>query len=75
MTKTAEDDISAVVPLAEEVVLVGKRSLDTGTVRVSVTTATVEDVVRETLRSRRAEVVRVPIDREVTEAPETPARG
>ncbi len=58
-----------VLPLAEEVLRVGTRVVETGRVRVSLRTDTVEELVRETLRGRRAEVERVPIGRQVDEAP------
>lgn len=38
--------------------------------RVSLSTETVEDVVRETLRGRRAVVERIPVGREVHEPPQ-----
>jgi stress response protein YsnF len=64
-----------VVPLAEETLHVGKRRVETGRVRVSLTTETVEQVVRETLRTRRTDIVRVPVGREVTEVPKTRQEG
>ena len=64
-----------VVPLAVEILRVGKRTVESGRVRVSLSTETVEDVVRDALRTRHAEVERVPIGREVTEAPQTRQEG
>ncbi|WP_052402589.1 DUF2382 domain-containing protein [Muricoccus aerilatus] len=64
-----------VIPLVEEVLRFGKRSVETGRVRVSLTTETVEETLRETLRNRRAEVVRVPVGREVSEVPATRQEG
>ena len=64
-----------VLPLAEERLLVSKRVVETGRVRVAVTTETAEEVVRDVLRTRRAEVERVPIGREVTEVPQSRQEG
>ena len=64
-----------VIPLAEEVLHVSKRTVETGRVRISLSTETVEDVLRDTLRTRRAEVERVQIDREVSEPPQTRQDG
>jgi len=62
-----------VLPLVEETLLVGKRRVETGRVRVSVGTDITEQVVRETLRSERAELERVPIGRELAEGEPAPA--
>ena len=62
-----------VLPLVEETLLVGKRRVETGRVRVSVNTETEERVVRETLRSERAEMERVPIGRELAAGEPAPA--
>lgn len=64
-----------VIPLVEEVLRLSKRTVETGRVRVSLTTETVEEILRETLRSRRVEVERVPIGREVSEVPSTRQQG
>lgn len=58
-----------VVPVAEELLRLAKREVETGRVRVRLTTETVPETLRETLRHRRAEVERVP----VADAPETDA--
>jgi stress response protein YsnF len=58
-----------VLPLLEEVARVEKNAVETGRLRVAVRTETVEDVVRDTLRGRHAEVERVAIGREVATAP------
>ena len=63
----------AVLPLVEEALRVGKRRVETGRVRVSVATEAEERVVRETLRSERAEVRRVPVGRELVEGEPAPA--
>jgi uncharacterized protein (TIGR02271 family) len=64
-------DEAAVLPLVEEALRVGKRRVETGRVRISVSTEAEERVVRETLRGERAQVERVAIDRELAagEAP------
>jgi len=63
------------VPLAEEILHIGKRTVETGRVRISLSTETVEDVLRDTLRTRRAEIDRVQIGREVSEPPQTRQEG
>jgi stress response protein YsnF len=63
----------AVLPLVEEALRVGKRRVETGRVRVSVRTEAEERIVRETLRSERAELERVPIGRELAEGEPAPA--
>jgi uncharacterized protein (TIGR02271 family) len=62
-----------VLPLVEEALRVGKRQVETGRVRVSVTTDIEERVVRETLRSERTELERVPINRELAVGEPAPA--
>ena len=64
-----------VIPLVEEEVRLSKRTVETGRVRVFLTTETVEETLRETLRSRRAEIERVPVGREVKEVPATRQEG
>jgi stress response protein YsnF len=66
---TAEE---VVLPLVEEALRVGKRRVETGRVRVSVSTDVEERVVRETLRSERAELERVPVNRELAEGEPAP---
>ena len=64
-----------VIPLVEEVLRLCKRTVETGRVRISLTTETVDEILRETLRTRRAEVERVPVGREVSEVPATRQEG
>ncbi|WP_211257613.1 DUF2382 domain-containing protein [Muricoccus aerilatus] len=64
-----------VIPLAEEVLHLGKRTAETGRVRVSLSTETVEETLRETLRSQRTEIRRVPVGCEVGEVPATRQDG
>jgi len=71
----ASGRIEEVIPLVEEVLRLGKRTVETGRVRISLTTETVQEVLRETLRTRRAEVERVPVGREVSEVPATRQEG
>jgi stress response protein YsnF len=61
-----------VIPLAEERAAVSKREVETGRVRVALTTATDTVVVRETLRGRRIEVERVPVNRTLPEGEPAP---
>jgi len=69
--QASAEPVELVIPLAEEVLRVSKRTVETGRVRVSVTTGMAEEVVRETLRTRRAEVKRVAIGHEVRDVPQT----
>jgi stress response protein YsnF len=64
-----------VVPVVEEELRVSKRQVVKGRVRVRTVVDTVEEVAREELRSETIEVTRVPIDREVTEAPAVRTEG
>ncbi len=74
MAERIDDTAGEVVlPLVEEALRVGKRRVETGRVRVSVSTDIEEQVVRETLRSERAELERVPIGRELAEGEPAPA--
>ena len=59
------------LPLIEETARIDKRVVETGQVRVSTRTETVEQVLRETLRSDMVGVTRVPINRTLAEG-ETP---
>ncbi|MDJ0390495.1 DUF2382 domain-containing protein [Roseomonas sp. E05] len=59
-----------VVPVVEEVLRASKTKRETGRVRVSIRTETVEDMVEARLRSRAASVERVAVGREVTEVPQ-----
>jgi stress response protein YsnF len=59
-----------VVHLSEETVRVDKVQRETGRVRVSVTTDSVEDYVSETLQSKATRVERVEIGKEVSTPPQ-----
>jgi stress response protein YsnF len=56
-----------VIPLAEEMLAVSKRKVETGRVQVALTTETQTVIARETLRGRRVEVERVPVGRTLAE--------
>jgi stress response protein YsnF len=56
--------------LAEEEVHVGKREVTTGKVRVRTLVDVVTEPVRASLQEETVEVTRVPIDREISEAPQ-----
>jgi len=71
--ETQDAASEAVLPLVEEALRVGKRRVETGRVRVSVSTEIEEQIVRETLRSERAELERVPIGRELVDGEPAPA--
>ena len=68
-TETIETGTARTIPLLKERLVVGRRVVETGRVRVHLSTATEDAVVRETLRSERVEVERVPVGREVAAAP------
>jgi len=61
----------AVLPLIAETARIDKRAVEIGRVRVSTRTETVEEVLRETLRSDMVGVTRVAINRTLAEG-ETP---
>jgi stress response protein YsnF len=61
-----------VIPLAEEAVTVSKREVETGRVRVALTTDTETFIAREVLRGRRVEVERVPVGRTLAEGEAPP---
>ena len=61
-----------VIPLAEEVLAVSKRKVETGRVQVALTTETQTVVARETLRGRRVEVERVPVGRTLADGEAAP---
>ena len=60
-----------VLPLIAETVRIGKRTAETGRLRVRTETETLDQVLHETLRSDTVGVTRVPIDRPLA-AGETP---
>ena len=72
---TGVEPTETVVPVVEETLSIGKRAVETGRVRVALTTDTVEEVLRETLRTRRAEIERRPVGRTVTEVPRLRQEG
>lgn len=58
------------VPLVEETLSVGRREVETDHVRVRTVVDVHEMVVEDQLRVGRLDVARVPIEREVAQAPE-----
>ena len=62
ITELAVGDV-VTVPVIEETAGVGTRAVETGRVRVRTATETVEEVLRESLRSETFAVTRVPIGR------------
>ncbi|RZK95551.1 MAG: DUF2382 domain-containing protein, partial [Methylobacterium sp.] len=62
---------SVTLPLIAETARIDKRAVETGRVRVSTRTETIDQVLRETLRSDMVGVTRVPINRTLAEG-ETP---
>ena len=69
MTDPERIETTQTIPLLEERLLIGRRVVETGRVRIHLSTATEDATVRETLRAERVEVKRVPIGREVVAAP------
>ena len=59
-----------IIPIAEEEVRVGKREVITGKVRVRTLVDVVTEPVQASLQEETVEVTRVPIDREISEAPQ-----
>lgn len=59
----------AVLPLVEEELKVDTREVATGRVSVRTTTEHVEEIARVALATSEAEITRVPVGREVAEAP------
>lgn len=55
------------LPLIAETARIDKRAVETGRVRVSTRTETVDEVLRETLHTDMVGVTRVPIDRVIAE--------
>ena len=72
---SGEDPAETVLPVVEETLHLGKRLVETGRVRVSLSTTVEEEVLRETLLRRHAEVERRPVGRTVTEAPRVRQEG
>ena len=62
ITELAVGDV-VTVPVIEETASVGTRAVETGRVRVRTATETVEEVLRESLRSETVAVTRVPVGR------------
>ncbi|MCJ2121372.1 YsnF/AvaK domain-containing protein [Methylobacterium sp. J-077] len=67
--ETAEVTVGeeVVLPLIEETARIDKQAVETGRVRVSTRTETVDQVLRESLRSQTVEVTRVPVNRTLSE--------
>jgi uncharacterized protein (TIGR02271 family) len=63
------------IPLVEEELRLGKRSVATGKVRVRTVVDTVEDVARADLEEARVDVTRVPVNKEVDAAPDVRTEG
>jgi stress response protein YsnF len=60
-----------VVPLVEEEARLERRTVSAGRVRIQVTADVLEEVATATLDGEEVEVVRVPVDRVVTDIPKT----
>ena len=66
---TREEDRSQVIPLVEETVRIDKNEAVTGRVTVRTVTEEIDHVVGQDLDEETVEITRVPVDREVAEAP------
>ncbi|WP_052214231.1 YsnF/AvaK domain-containing protein [Belnapia sp. F-4-1] len=69
MVGDVKADAEVVVPLVEEHLTIARRLVEIGRVRVHLSTATEDALVRETLRGERLEVKRVALGHEVATAP------
>ncbi|MDB5415796.1 MAG: hypothetical protein JWR10_4131 [Rubritepida sp.] len=65
----------SVIPITEETVTVAKRVTETGRVKVTLATEVMEQLVRETLLTRHAEIERRSINKEISAAPEIRREG
>ena len=72
MTTSGEEQ-ARTIPLVEERLHVAAHEGVTGRVRVSTTTETFEEVVRQELRGMRGEVVRIPVNRTLEPGEPPPA--
>lgn len=70
----AEAD-TEVIPVVEEELILGKRKVTTGRVRVSTVTDVVEEIAKASLDEETLEVTRVPVDRMIDHAPEIRTEG
>ncbi|MCJ2100686.1 YsnF/AvaK domain-containing protein [Methylobacterium sp. E-046] len=61
-----------VLPLIEETARIDKQAVETGRVRVSTRTKTVDQILRESLRSGTVEVTRVSVNRTLSEGEAPP---
>jgi uncharacterized protein (TIGR02271 family) len=72
---TTDDRRPQAIPLAQEQVVVGKRAVDIGKVRVRTSVAEDDAVVHDELLREVVTVERVPVDREVREIPQIRREG
>jgi uncharacterized protein (TIGR02271 family) len=70
-----DEKTSRPIPLAQEELHVRKRTVATGKVRVRTVVDTSERLVRETLKSERVEVTRIPVGKDIDAAPEVRVDG
>jgi len=70
-----DERAGAAVPLLTEELRIEKRSVSTGKVRVHSVVDVIDEVARATLEEQRVEVTRVPVGREVDEAPSVRSEG
>ena len=64
-----------VLPLVEEIAIVGKRSVLTGRLRVHLVAGTAEEIAHAQVQRESVEVTRIPVDRIVETTPEIKTEG
>ena len=64
-----------VLPLVEDIAIVGKRSVLTGRLRVHLAAGTAEEIAHAQVQRESVEVTRIPVDRIVETTPEIKTEG
>jgi stress response protein YsnF len=72
MSDETQRTVEVVIPLAEESVSVSKREVETGQVRVALSTDIETVIARETLRGCKIEIERVPVNRALPDGEPAP---
>jgi uncharacterized protein (TIGR02271 family) len=70
-----DEKTSHPIPLTQEELHVHKQIVSTGKVRVRTVVDSFEEFVRETLKSERVEVTRIPVGKDLDTAPEVRVHG
>lgn len=69
------DDGTVAIPIAEEILRVDKREIETGRVRVRTQVEVVDEVLRDSVRRGLVDVERVPVGAFVTNTPQVREEG